>query len=270
MEKVKKKQRWRKCGICKHIVVWQWGSKPERCPACESIKWDKPKDEAVLFNLQEKYLKTRDNKILGQMFILLKEYARRVILKNLIGHVKYDENTIDEKSSDTANKLVEYFLEKPTFSIQESWGYYLDLIAKQNMFAKKLQRRDKNELSIEKFKEDHEDNSTAYDTVEMGYNDKDFQFENEIIDVLSREYLVEEVGKFVETMFNILTKEYGYKQAYLVINLFSKRLNGNSKRYIKRYLDYYGQKLKENYEKANLSIYQFLQGKEKKLQEGIV
>lgn len=259
VELKEKKKKIKKCVMCKKHVVWEWGRKPSNCPYCTAIKWDKPHDEARLFNLQEKYLKSRNKDVLGEMFIYLKEYARRIILKNLVGHVRYDEITIEEKATDTANKLVEYFLEKPSFHIFESWGYYLDRIAKQNMFAKKLQRIDQNELSIEQFQEDHSENKNAYDSVESEYVTTDYQFESNIVNNISKDYIIDELMEYIQTIFYVLLKTgRSYSDVYRVFSLFSHTLAGKAKRFENKYFNLYGQEYQEDYEKMRMQIYEFL------------
>jgi hypothetical protein len=213
--------------------------------------------EAKLFNLQEKFLNTKNTEVIGEMFPFLKEYARRIVLQNLAGNVRYDEFKLDTKASDTANKLVEYYLSKPNFSIYQSFGYYLDRIAKQNMFAKKLKDQDQFEFSIQEFVERHEDNATALDSLEYDADQTSEQWHREIEGTMNIDYVVDETMRFFETLAETLRQQYGYRMAMLQMVLLRHFIDGASRRLFNRFWRIKGQEYKEIHEKVKLAFNQF-------------
>lgn len=256
--RVKKTKR---CGICEKVIGWYWGSKPERCPYCNSVSWDKPHDEAVLFNLQDRYLQSRDPSILGEMFPVLRVYAERIIKKNLAGNRKYDDLTLDTKASDSANKLIEYFLEKPAFYITDSWGFYLKKIVQQYMYAKRYKDVDQNEISLETPISETSDGNVqtlgsdlyrrygAESAFSTEWAEKDMQ----------RESLTMEVVQFIEFLFRKAEREADYRRAFLQLVLLWQFMNGQSKRYFNRFYDRFGAEYKAQHETVKLELSKFIQ-----------
>lgn len=266
MEQVKKQRKikHRKCSICSKTVKWEWGNKPTRCPHCNAIHFDKPPMEAKLFNLQEDWLETKNKEVIGKMFPIMKEYARRIVLKNLTGNARYDETKLETVSSDTANKLVEYYLSKENFSIFQSFGFYLDKIAKQNMFAKKLQDRDQIEFSIEEFIENHEDNSTAIDSLEFEAEKQSEDWHQSVDDQINIDYVVNEAEKFVGHIIDRIRQDYGYRMALMQLILLNRFFEGASKKFFKRAYRYKGEEYKEVFEKVKLLFNTFAEDIAKK------
>lgn len=253
-EKTQRKIKFKKCTICSHIVKWEWGNKPERCPHCNAIKYDKPPMEAKLFNLQDKYLETRDNEVIGEMFPIMKEYARRIVLQNLAGNVRYDEFKLDTKASDTANKLVEYYLSKPGFSIYQSFGYYLDRIAKQNMFAKKLKDQDQYEFSMQEYAERHEENANALDSLEYSSEGRMTDWYEEIENNINLDFVLDETMRYFNTLADALRKAYGYHTAMMQMILLWHFIRGASKRFFNKFWKLYGVESREIHEKVKLAF----------------
>lgn len=265
MAERQRKIKVKKCSICETNVHWEWGNKPEKCPHCHSIKFDKPLLEAQLFNQQKQFLDSgRDPERLNTMFPTLKEYARRIVQKNLTGNMRYDETKIESKSSDTANKLVEYYLEKPAFAIFESFGFYLDKIAKQNLFAQKIKNRDQKEFSMEEYIERHEQNSNAIDALQL---ESEEESEKQNVDQesgINRNMLVDEALQFLERMFESIVAYRGYKVALYQLVLLQGKISGRSKSFFQRAWKVHGQEYKEVYDGASSAFHEFL----KKAYEG--
>lgn len=257
MAETKKKLKYKLCSICGHQVTWEWGNKPEKCPKCGAIHYDKPPMEAKLFNLQQKYVDTQDTDVIGEMFPLMKEYARRIVLQNLAGHVRYDETKLDTKASDTANKLTEYYLSKPNFVIYQSFGYYLDRIAKQNMFAKKLQDQDRSEFSMQEYVERHENNSNALDNLEYESETTSDLWQEKVESEMNIDFIVGETMRYFETMFKMLHEKYGYRDAMLQMILLRHFIGRASRRVFSKWWKVYGQRHKEIHEKVKLAFNEY-------------
>lgn len=254
------KLKWRKCNICDNTVRWEWGYKPKRCPHCDAVHYDKPPMEAKLFNFQEKFLREdRNPDVIGQMFPHLKEYARRIVLKNLAGKARYDEFKLEEKSADTANKLVEYYLGKPTFEITQSFGYYLDKIAKQNMFAKRIKDQDQFEFSMDEYVETHEDNSNAIDSLEFEAEERSERWHNQIEGQLDVDNIIEESSRFIAKMIDMIRENHGNRMAMMQFLLLIHFIQHQPKSFFNRFYKLKGQEYKEVFEKVKMAFEGYMQ-----------
>ena len=259
MAEKQRKLKHKKCSICERNVTWEWGNKPETCPSCGAIKFDKPPLEAKLFNLQKKFLDNdRDPEVIGEMFPIMQEYSRRIILKLLTGNARYDETKVETKSADTANKLTDYYLAKPQFQIIESFGFYLDKIAKQNMFAQKLKNIDQMEMSMDEYVERHEDNSSALDALQYESEEASNRDDEEKEAKINEAMLIDETMKFVKHMVDSLRRERGYKIAMYQLLLLSALIQKRNKHYFHRVYKIQGQEYKEVFDKVEGAFHRFL------------
>lgn len=133
------------CVYCAKEVGYFHGKKPKVCPHCGSGDYIKPPTETRLFLLQDKYLKTKDQKYLAQMFVILKKYAASIIKKNLPKDFFYHYGDLDEKSQDAATLFMEYYLANDGFMVSKSFGGYLQYKVKEVLWNKKLQREENHE-----------------------------------------------------------------------------------------------------------------------------
>ncbi len=115
----------KKCGKCGKIVRYAHRQKPSACPHCGSERFDKPKTEVDLFELQDHYLMSRDDKYLYEMYEILKSYSKSFIYKFLDGKFHFDHETLIQKCHDAAMGIINYYLSKPEFRIDSSFGGYL-------------------------------------------------------------------------------------------------------------------------------------------------
>ena len=123
------------CGKCGEIVRYAHRQKPDKCPYCGSTKFDKPKTEVDLFELQDHYLLTREDKYLVQMYEILKSYAKSLIYKIVKGQYHFDSDEIEQKSHDAAMGIVVYYLNKPEFRIDHSFAGYLIRKVKEVLYS---------------------------------------------------------------------------------------------------------------------------------------
>jgi hypothetical protein len=99
-------------------------------------------------SLQDEYLKTRDNRTLGKMYLIAKEVALNYLRKycNLHGLVLDTE----ELSHDAAMYVIEQHLRKPHWSVARISAYVYFGVLKV-LFKNK--EREKNEVSYEELTE---------------------------------------------------------------------------------------------------------------------
>lgn len=125
------------CAYCGEDITYQRGEKPDECPFCGKERWLKPETETELFLLQKEYLEIRDNEILGKMYLILKSYASSIIKKIISGKFRYDFDWLEMKAHDATNSLLEYYLVKPNFKVNSSFGAYLQWKVKEVLYMYK-------------------------------------------------------------------------------------------------------------------------------------
>lgn len=87
-------------------------------------KKDKPKPitEIKLSELQERYLATQDNAVWEEMFSIMINYARSLVLKQTKGKVFLDPDHVSAVSTDAAIKIMKRYHEEEGFKITHSFG----------------------------------------------------------------------------------------------------------------------------------------------------
>lgn len=129
------------CAYCGISISYYRGEKPDNCPSCKKDRWLKPETETRLFLLQKDYLKTRNNEVLSNMYNILKNYASSIIKKMISGKFRYDPEWIEMKAHDAVNSLLEYYLTKSNFKIEQSFGSYLQKKVKQVLYSNKNEEK---------------------------------------------------------------------------------------------------------------------------------
>jgi hypothetical protein len=132
------------CVFCGEEISYKKKEKPSNCPKCgggnDKGEWKKPPTETILFTLQREYFKNKNvdkvkaDRALSEMYLVLKDYAEGKIKKLINGKVFYSEDKIEEKAIDIANCMIDYYLSKEGFRIDNSFGGYLDWQIKSVIF----------------------------------------------------------------------------------------------------------------------------------------
>ena len=109
-------------------------------------------------DLQEKYYKTNDKKVLEEMYLLLLEFYKNYITDYARKRgLKFTKETIDDLKTEMAERTISHYLKKPDFRIEKlsSYGYFDFIkIITQN------KTEDRN-LSLEQLIENYNDNEPA-------------------------------------------------------------------------------------------------------------
>ena len=140
------------CWNCGHEVPYQIYSSINfvpKCPKCESLYPEKPKDEALLSIAQDEYLADRSTKNFNKLFKLLNKMTFNVIchkLKIKSSHEQWDD--IWDKVQWTLEKLAKYYNEKTDFKVTTSFNKYIGQLVLYPLYNKDEQDRQKNEISI--------------------------------------------------------------------------------------------------------------------------
>lgn len=140
------------CWNCGHEVPYQIYNSINfvpKCPKCESLYPEKPKDEALLSIAQDEYLADRSEKNFNKLFKLLNKMTFNVIchkLKIKSSHEQWDD--IWDKVQWTLEKLAKYYNEKADFKVTTSFNKYIGQLVLYPLYNKDEQERQKTEISI--------------------------------------------------------------------------------------------------------------------------
>ena len=115
-------------------------------------------------DLQEKYYKTNDKKVLEEMYLLLLEFYRNYINDySKKRGLKFTKEKIDDLRTEMAERTISHYLKKEDFRIEKlsSYGYFDFIkIITQN------KTEDKN-FSLEQLIENYDDNEPALPNVSL-------------------------------------------------------------------------------------------------------
>lgn len=140
------------CWNCGYEVPYQVYSSINfvpKCPKCESLYPEKPRDEAILSIYQDEYLADRNEKNFNRLFKALNVMTFNVIchkLKVKSSHEQLDD--ILDKVQWTLEKLAKYYIEKSDFKVTTSFNKYIGQLVLYPLYNKDEQDRQKNEISI--------------------------------------------------------------------------------------------------------------------------
>lgn len=105
----------------------------------------KPATEIKLDELQEKYLATRDEAVWQEMFSIMIQYARSLVLKATKGKVFLDPDHVIGVATDAAIKIMRRYHEDPEFSIEKSFGGLLRWKVIESLYG---DRQEESHLSL--------------------------------------------------------------------------------------------------------------------------
>ena len=106
-------------------------------------------------DLQEKYYKTNNKKVLEEMYVLLLEFYRNYIVDYARKRgLKFTKETIDDLRAEMAERTISHYLKNPNFRIENLSAYgYFDFIK----IITQNKAEDKN-FSLEQLVENYDDN----------------------------------------------------------------------------------------------------------------
>ena len=192
------------CWNCGHEVPYQIYSSINfvpKCPKCESLYPEKPKDEAMLSIAQDEYLADRSEKNFNKLFKLLNRMTFNVIchkLKVKSSHEQWDD--IWDKVQWTLEKLAKYYKEKADFKVTTSFNKY-------------EQERQKTEISIHtpKFGNVNDKNAKELNDYLSKTDDGEISEVEKSIDYdVNQNYLVTKSLEFINETINAL---YDYEKS---------------------------------------------------------
>ena len=116
---------------------------------------DEMNHNEMFADLQEKYYKTNNKKILEEMYLLLLEFYRNYITDYARKRgLKFTKETVDDLRTEMAERTISHYLKKPDFRIENLSAYgYFDFIK----IITQNKTEDKN-FSLEQLAENYDDN----------------------------------------------------------------------------------------------------------------
>jgi hypothetical protein len=115
------------------------------------MKYEGITHNEIYEKLQQEYLNSRDNKVLGQMYCVAKEAAKNYIKKYCQSHGLFNLD-INELSHDSALFVIEQYLRKPEFKVLKISAYIHFGVKKVLFKDKDIEMR---ELSYEQYFEEN-------------------------------------------------------------------------------------------------------------------
>lgn len=103
---------------------------------------DKPKTELILDELQDKWLNNKDQKAYQEMFEILVQYARSIILKMTRGKKFLDPDYVFNVSVDAVIKFFEQYEKNPQFKVDYSFAGTLRYKVLECLYGPKIQKQD--------------------------------------------------------------------------------------------------------------------------------
>lgn len=264
------------CAYCGNEISFKHSEKPSKCPYCGAKDYRKPKTETMLFQLQQEYTTTGDKDVLTKMYAILRDYAKSILKKHLPRDFTYHYSLVEEKANDAANLLIENYLSKPNFYIENSFAGYLQWKVKQVLWNKKTKREEDHEsLNVHIENEDSstpelvdltsqaENSPTSWESSTVFLNSSTNSRGVEDV-VLDPEVLKEDLEKgviaLIERILDTVEVEYSKHMKLLLIGAmcvqFSHNMQDNDA--INRYYTRFGTRVKPLLEGVVLMIYRFV------------
>lgn len=251
---IEKKLHKRKCSLCGKENTWPHGSKHSNCQKCSAVHWDKPKDEALLFNLQEEWLQTRDKNVLGKMYLAMKPYAERIILKQL--PFKYEDSKLEDRVEDTVTTVIKFYLLKEDFKVLHSFGGTLFGPSRFELYNKRQKNIDMNEMGYDNFIGDED--KTFKETIASDTLHDDDKYTKELVNISNKEFLIKELSRFTNEIYKIIYKNYGINKAILSLIMMHHFLEKKEEDFFDRFYNAFGTNLHEFLENEKIVLLQYI------------
>ena len=247
----------KKCAYCGKRIIFTKNTKPKKCSHCGKKEWVKPETEIKLFELQRQYLDTRDNNILGQMYIIIKDYTESIIKKIVSGKFKYDMNWLEEKAHDATNRLLEYYMNKPQFKVEKSFGGYLGWKIREVLYMdKEEEQHDSLNFTLEKDdKKELQDLSTLNHYQPLYKNGA----QTDII-VREKKDLINGIEGIINSILSKIKENFSPYLAMLVCIGIKIYIENKNKNYLNKYYSYYGHQVKQFVDNSMLLVFEFIKG----------
>jgi hypothetical protein len=127
-----------------------WNHKKKRCYHCNISYCSLPITEKKLMDLQDKFLRKREECYITEMYHILLSYAESLFKKRFSGIVTKNAELGNYYLENAVSLLIEEYYAKENFKIHSSFGGYLRFKIKQAIGGKfEYDKRDANNISLD-------------------------------------------------------------------------------------------------------------------------
>jgi len=245
------------CSHCKHEQRYENKQKPKFC-ICENPFWDKPEYEYKLFMLQRDYIDSGyDIEYLKKMYPILLLYAKKLLLKKIKGKIFLTEKKVQEKVFDTVHKLYEYYLRDENYRVVESYAGALNYGFLDTLYNRK-ERAKNNTYSLNL---ELDDKGTELLTNIIGFGYIDLLDERDEVDeqyFKSSNELVLRLTDFLNNLISKAEENFNHIIAFKIVCGVNHLLAKRDDRFMDKYFDTVGRKVKNLIQWFYTKIYDFL------------
>ncbi len=196
------------------------------------------------------------------MYLIMYDYAKSILKKLLPAAFTYNYTDLDTKAHDAVIIVIQLYLEKKEFRIEKSFAGYIEFKLKEVLWNKKTQREE-NHSSLDALidSSDSSNVSTLGETFPLDktspmYNDLELSKQ----EALEKANLINSILKVINNILQTVKKEYGYKDALLlIIGLWIEINNSSSLLDRSNFYEVYKSDTKQFVDKSLLFIYEYLQ-----------
>ncbi len=242
------------CSACGKLIKYKHKSRPNICPFCNDRFYNKAEEERKLFLLQEEYLQTKNKKTLGNMYIILKEYYKKLIVNMVKGKYFFDKNSLDIKAHDSACKVIEYYLEKPDFRILTSFGGYGKWPIRGTLYGN---RKEDSHDSLNSMID--QDNELDEYLPHLSYSARQkmiVNFEENLVD--NDNMIVEKILKFISEIKRKINKNFSKTDSLLFLIGLRNKINGMADNLMDDYFLFCGKEIEKHINDTLFLIYKLL------------
>lgn len=263
--------RIKKCSACHTDVEYVFRQKPESCPVCGSVYWTLPKDERLLFELQDELFAVDSpseeyrNAVISKMYKRLVVYARNIIKNEIKNKFTMPEDILNEKSIDLANKIAEKYLKDPEFEILHSFGGLMARIKRQVLYADaKEERHDSLNAHInsnDEYENDELEDNLSYVGFQPIFNSTTLNDSEPEIEDTNK--AVSNVFLVILAAFKVIKRRTKNSSAplFFLTGMYNKLVSKNEA-FLSDFFDYAGSNIEGYIKKVELALYdQLMEGR---------
>lgn len=245
------------CSGCQKVIKYRHKHCPKVCPECNDAFWNKPESEYILFHLQEKYLKSRDKETLSKMYNVLKEYTKKLMIRTVKNKYFFKKDELEIKAHDAVVTIICYYLTKPEFKIENSFGGYMKIGPIKSILYAPKNEEDTDSLNIlidkENELEDIVINISEQSKLKMIVN-----FEEDLIDKSST--IIKEITKLTGRIQEKINKEYPKSTILYFLIGIKNRFKRLPEHFMDDFFLFCGIDVKNLIDKCMFVVYKYLKG----------
>lgn len=245
------------CSVCGQEIEYKHKSKPNVCPNCNNLYWDKPTDERELFLLQDRYFQNgRRQEDLGLIYLKVLEYAKNIIKNKLKGKVFLSKEDFEDKANKIAIKVIEGYLRSESNRVDNSFGGIIGWIANGELFS--ARKEDQTESLNNTIFDSQNEMITTLSEVSNVTTSSDYSSDPQNnLSYYSQENLLKELRNLLDGIYNRVY-EYRSSQNLLFLLGIDHFLSSKKNIFIREFNSIISNQTKRDIEKTKLVMRNYL------------